>query len=86
MRQLATEAPGVIMDVRPPNRDPSPSLAKGELDLVLTPEIYADPEYACEVLTTNQLVILGCKNNPFLQLQPDLATVLSLRQVIVPFD
>lgn len=86
MRQLSSEAPGVVMDVRPPSRDPSPSLAKGELDLVLTPGIYADPEYACEVLTTNQLVVLGCKENTLLQKQPDLETVLSLRQVIVPFD
>ncbi|WP_298289077.1 LysR family transcriptional regulator [Novosphingobium sp.] len=86
MRQLSAEAPGVMIDVRPPSRDPSPSLATGELDLVLTPGIYADPEYACEVLATNQLVVLGCKDNTCLQEQPDLATVLSLRQVIVPFD
>lgn len=86
MRLLTTEAPGVIMDVRPPSRDPSPSLAKGELDLVLTPGIYADPEYTCEVLVKNQLAILGCKENRLLKDQPNLETILSLRQVIVPFD
>lgn len=86
MRQMSAEAPGIIMDIRPPSRDPFPSLATGELDLVLTPGIYADPEFVHEVLATNQLVILGCKENPRLQQQPDMETVLSLRQVIVPFD
>lgn len=86
MRQLSATAPGVIMDVRPPSRYPAPFLAKGELDLVVTPGIYAEPEYAHEVLTTNQLVVLGWQKNPSLKQQPDLATVLTLRQVIVPFD
>jgi LysR family transcriptional regulator, nod-box dependent transcriptional activator len=86
MRQLSAIAPGVIMEVRPPSRDPAPSLAKGELDLVVTPGIYADPEYAHEVLTTNQLVVLGWRHNPSLKSQPDIKTVLALRQVVVPFD
>lgn len=86
MRQLSKVAPEVIIDVRPPSRDPAPSLAKGKLDLVVTPGIYADPEYAHEVLTSNQLVVLGWKQNPSLQRQPDLETVLTLRQVVVPFD
>jgi LysR family transcriptional regulator, nod-box dependent transcriptional activator len=85
-RRLATDAPHILLDVRPPSRDPTPSLHKGELDLVVTPTIYSDPDYVCEPLLTNELALVGWRENPALRQQPDLATVLSLQQVIVKFD
>lgn len=86
MRRLSAEAPYVVLEVSPPAGDPSPLLHKGELDLVLTPSIYSDPAYVSEPLVTNDLVLVGWRENPSLRRQPDLATIWSLQQVIVKFD
>jgi DNA-binding transcriptional LysR family regulator len=86
MRRLSKDAPNVVLEVSPPVGDPSPLLHKGELDLVLTPSIYSDPEYVTEPLLTNDLVLVGWRDNPALKTQPDLKTVLSLQQAIVKFD
>lgn len=85
-QRLSVEAPHVLLDVGPPSRDPIPSLHKGELDLVITQSTYTDPDYATELLLTNGLALVGWQGNPRLQEQPDLQTVLSLKQVIVRFD
>lgn len=85
-RRLSAKAPNILLDVRPPSRDPTPSLHKGELDLVVTPSIYSDADYVCEPLLVNDLALVGWRKNPALKQQPDLATVLSLQQVIVKSD
>lgn len=86
MRRLSVVAPNITLEVRPPVGEPSVLLHKGELDLVLTPSIYSDPDYVTETLIENKLVLVGCAKNPALRTQPDLATTLSLRQAIVKFD
>jgi LysR family nod box-dependent transcriptional activator len=86
MRRLSNEAPNVVLDLRPPSRDPWPLLRKGELDLVVTPSIYSDPDYVSEPLVANELVLIGWRDNPALQTQPDLKIVQSLQQAIVRFD
>ncbi len=86
MRRVSIDAPHVVLELSPPVGDPSPLLHKGELDLVLTPNIYSDPEYICEPLVTNELALVGWRENPALHRQPDLATVWSLPQAIVRFD
>jgi DNA-binding transcriptional LysR family regulator len=86
VRLLSIEAPRVILELRPPSSNPSDLLHKGELDLVITPSIYADPAYIREPLVDNELVVVGWKDNPALQRQPDLATVQTLLQIIVNFD
>lgn len=85
-QRLSVDAPNVLLDVGPPSRNPIPSLHKGELDLVITQSTYSDPDYATEPLLTNELVLMGWQGNPLLREQPDLQTVLSLKQVIVRFD
>jgi LysR family transcriptional regulator, nod-box dependent transcriptional activator len=85
-RRVAADAPNIVLDVRPPSRDPTPSLHKGELDLVVTPSIYSDADYVAEPLLTNELALVGWRDNPALRQQPDLETVYSLQQVIVEFD
>lgn len=86
MRRLSDRAPHLILEVRPPIGDPSHLLHKGELDLVLTPSIYSDPEYVIEPLVANELVLVGWQGNPALQVQPTLETVMTLHQAIVKFD
>jgi LysR family transcriptional regulator, nod-box dependent transcriptional activator len=86
-QQLARKAPRIVLDVRPPSRDPTPLLHKGELDLVITPAIYSDSNYLTEpIFLMTKLALVGCSKNPALQSQPSLATVLTLPQVIVQFD
>ncbi|GGB56141.1 LysR substrate-binding domain-containing protein [Blastomonas aquatica] len=86
MRRMSDEAPRIVLEVSRPVGDPSPLLHKGELDLVLTPNIYSDPAYVTEQLVRNELVLVGWRDNPALQTQPDLATVMTLQQAIVKFD
>lgn len=86
MRRMSDEAPRIVLEVSRPVGDPSPLLHKGELDLVLTPNIYSDPAYITEQLVRNELVLVGWRDNPALQTQPDLATVMTLQQAIVKFD
>ena len=86
LRQVSAEAPHVVLELSQPVGDPSPLLHRGELDLVLTPSIYSDPDYICEPLVTNELELVGWSENPELRRQPDLATVLALKQAIVKFD
>lgn len=85
-RRLSDRAPHLMLEVRPPIGDPSPLLHKGELDLVLTPSIYSDPEYIIEPFVANELVLVGCRGNSALKVQPTLETVMSLPQAIVKFD
>jgi DNA-binding transcriptional LysR family regulator len=85
-RRLSEEAPNIVMDVRPSSGDPAPLLHKGQLDLVVTPSIYSDPDYVTEPLLNTTLALVGWSENPALKTQPDLETLLSLRQVIVKFD
>jgi LysR family transcriptional regulator, nod-box dependent transcriptional activator len=86
IRQLAVTGPNIKLEVRTPVGDPSPLLHKGQIDLVVTPSIYTAPGYGTEPLISNDLVLTGWSENPALLTQPDFATVLSLNQVIVPFD
>ncbi|MDE2441905.1 MAG: LysR family transcriptional regulator [Betaproteobacteria bacterium] len=85
-RRLSHAAPGIVLELRSPSRDPSALLHKGELDLLITPGIYSDPDYPSEVLASTHLVLVGWADNPDLQQQPSLATVRRLQQAIVPFD
>jgi LysR family transcriptional regulator, nod-box dependent transcriptional activator len=86
IRQLAVTGPRINLEVRTPVGDPSPLLHKGEIDLVVTPSIYSDPNYVTEPLIHNDLALTGWSGNPSLKTQPDIETVLSLSQVIVKFD
>jgi LysR family transcriptional regulator, nod-box dependent transcriptional activator len=86
IRRLAVAGPNIRLEVRTPVGDPSPLLHKGEIDLVVTPSIYSDPEYVTEPLIGNTLVLAGWSGNPALKVQPDLETVWSLHQIIVKFD
>ncbi len=86
IRRLSTSAPHVVLEIRSPVGDPTPLLNKGELDLVLTPSIYSNSDYVIEPLATNTLALVGWRENPALQRQPDLQQLWSFPQVIVRFD
>ena len=85
-RRLSERAPHIVLDVRHSSGDPTPSILKGELDLVVTPDIYSGPDHPTEPLLTNELVLVGWRENPALAKQPNLETVLSLQQITVRFD
>jgi DNA-binding transcriptional LysR family regulator len=66
IKGLETEAPFVRLDVSLPADDTSARLAKGEYDLVLTPEDFIEPGHPAELLFEEAHVVVGCASNPLL--------------------
>ena len=85
-RITAVDAPDILLELRLPSGDPAPLLQKGELDLVITPEFYSDPDYVAEPFATQEHVLVGWSKNSSLQNQPDREAFLTMRQVVVRFD
>ncbi len=74
LRALEREAPAVRLDITLPVDDTSARLAKGDYDLVLTPEEFVDPHHPIELLFEERHVVVGCARNP------DLAGPISAEQ------
>jgi LysR family transcriptional regulator, nod-box dependent transcriptional activator len=65
--QLSKLAPGLRLDLQPPSDSLIPSLERGDLDLIVTPEIYTSKNHPAEVLLVEQHVVAGWSGNPLLQ-------------------
>jgi LysR family transcriptional regulator, nod-box dependent transcriptional activator len=82
---LANEAPGVILEIVPPLDDPAASLESGEVDLLITPELWASNLHPIELLYEEQHVVVGWQGNPALS-EPLTADVFfSLGHVVTRF-
>ena len=67
LKALENEAPAVRIEIALPTEATSDRLAKGEFDLVLTPEEFIEPEHPAELLFEEAHVVVGCRHNPLLQ-------------------
>ena len=63
LRLLEREAPFVRLDITLPTEDTSARLAKGDYDLLLTPEEFADPNHPTELLFEERHLVVGCARN-----------------------
>lgn len=67
LAQLEREAPLVKFDIALPTNSTSDRLAKGDFDLLLTPEEFIDPDHPAELLFMERHVVVGCRHNPLLR-------------------
>ncbi|MXP26567.1 LysR family transcriptional regulator [Altererythrobacter indicus] len=63
---LGQEAPGIAFTFELPGPTSQVSLANGELDLLLTPEMFVHPDHPCELVLEEQHVTVGWTGNPLL--------------------
>jgi DNA-binding transcriptional LysR family regulator len=63
IKALESEAPSVRLDISLPADDTPARLAKGEYDLVLTPEDFIEPGHPAELLFEEAHVVVGCARN-----------------------
>ena len=66
LTMLEREAPGVRLEISLPTDSTQDRLAKGEFDLVLTPEEFIEPKHPAELLFEERHVVVGCARNPLL--------------------
>ena len=62
-RQLAELAPQVSLDLRAHGDSPDSALESGEIDLIVTPDLYASPEHPSELLFEEDHVVVGWREN-----------------------
>ena len=66
LQELEREAPALKLEILLPDESTPERLAKGEFDLVLTPEDFIEPGHPAELLFEERHVVVGCENNPLL--------------------
>ncbi|UVO54352.1 LysR family transcriptional regulator [Sphingomonas sp. SUN039] len=64
LRRLATEAPGVQLDITPPSDTLAQMLHAGELDAIVVPAEHLSMEHPSEHLFSERHVVVGWRDNP----------------------
>jgi LysR family transcriptional regulator, nod-box dependent transcriptional activator len=64
---LANEAPGIRLDLSLPSEGSSERLSNGELDLLLTPVDFMQPDHPREHVFDERHVVVGWSGNPVMQ-------------------
>jgi LysR family transcriptional regulator, nod-box dependent transcriptional activator len=86
IKALESEAPFVRLDISLPADDTPARLAKGEYDLVLTPEDFIEPGHPAELLFEEAHVVVGCARNPLLAAPMTAEAFASAGHVAVRID
>lgn len=66
LKELEHEAPSIRLEISLPSDATSERLAKGDFDLLLTPEEFLGPEHPAELLFEERHVVVACRSNPLL--------------------
>ena len=85
LRQFAQTAPGVCLDIVPTGPHTALGLEKGELDLVIYPEEYVQPQHPAELLLEDEHVVIGWRDNPDMATPIQRDRLFELGQVAVRF-
>jgi DNA-binding transcriptional LysR family regulator len=83
---LEREAPAIRLEISLPTDATADRLAKGEFDLVLTPEEFLDPGHPAELLFEERHVVVGCERNPLLAAPLTAAAFAAAGHVAVKID
>ena len=83
LQELEREAPAFKLEIALPDESTPDRLAKGEYDLVLTPEDFIEPGHPAELLFEERHVVVGCENNPLLAAPLTLEGFVSAGHVAV---
>src|SRR6187431_331088 len=86
LRELEREAPALKLEISLPDEATSERLAKGEYDLVLTPEDFIEPGHPAELLFEERHVVVGCVHNPLLAVPLTLEGFVTAGHVAVRID
>jgi len=63
-RRLAATAPNIHLEIVQPNEESVPSLERGKVDLLITPEPYLAAWHPSELLFEEEQVVVGWSQNP----------------------
>ena len=86
LARLEREAPMIRFDISLPTDSTSTRLAKGDFDLLLTPEEFVEPDHPTELLFKERHVVVGCEHNPVLQQSLTVEAFSAAGQVAVKID
>lgn len=86
LAELEQEAPSIRLDISLPGDSTSARLAKGDFDLLLTPEEFVDPTHPTELLFRERHVVVGCEHNPAFQQPLSIEAFSAAGQVAVKID
>lgn len=84
-RRMATEAPGVSLDIVPPHDGAKALFTDGGVDLILGPESYMETDHPTETLYLESHVVVGCAGNPMLDAPLSEPAFLAADHVIAAF-
>ncbi len=67
LKVLHREAPNIRLDISLPSPDSMEQLSNGEIDLMLSPEAFLQPDHPREILFDERHVVVGWSGNPVMQ-------------------
>ena len=83
--EVARQAPGVILEFVPSLDNPAGPLEAGEIDLLITPDIFVSPGHPSELLFEDEHVVVGWSGNPALHQPLSAEVFFDLGHVVVRF-
>jgi LysR family nod box-dependent transcriptional activator len=86
LKALEQAAPGVRLEISLPADSTSERLAKGEYDLVLTPENFIEPDHPADLLFEEAHVVVGCARNPLFDAALTRQAFAAAGHVVVRID
>lgn len=86
LEALEHEAPAVRLEISLPTDATSDRFAKGEFDLVLTPEEFIEPGHPAQLLFEELHVLVGCERNPLLLAPVTIEAFAAAGHVAVRID
>ncbi len=82
---LSRSAPGLMLEILPPNELPALSLERGDYDLLFTPEQYISRDHPARLIFPERHLVVGWDQNPVLAKPLTLEGFLSCGHVVVEF-
>ena len=86
LKSLEQDAPAIRLEISLPDDSTAERLAKGEFDLLLTPEEFVEQDHPVELLFEERHVVVGCASNPLLAAPLTSAGFAAAGQVAVRID
>jgi LysR family nod box-dependent transcriptional activator len=83
--EVAKQAPGVVLEYIPSIENPTGPLEAGDIDLLITPDIFASSGHPSELLFEDEHVVVGWSGNPKLDAPLSVDTFFELGHVVVRF-
>ncbi|MEC7764071.1 MAG: LysR family transcriptional regulator [Pseudomonadota bacterium] len=63
VREMGRTAPGLTFDIQLPVKKPHEKIARGEVDLILMPQLYISPDHPSEEFFTDDYVVIAWEGN-----------------------